>query len=95
MKADLPNLLPLMFGLAEFEKYADGFAITEEVLHEQGFGRSPPDFHCLVAEESGALIGLLVYYFVPFTYRTRQNRISSSKSFTLRTDNAAKAWSTS
>ena len=61
--------------LAEFEKYADGFAITEEVLHEQGFGRSPPDFHCLVAEESDALIGLLVYYFVPFTYRAKPNII--------------------
>jgi hypothetical protein len=42
VKADLPNLLPLMFGLAEFEKYADGFAITEEVLHEQGFAVPRP-----------------------------------------------------
>jgi GNAT superfamily N-acetyltransferase len=44
VEADVPNLLPLMRELAEFEKYADGFAITEEVLHEQGFRRSPPDF---------------------------------------------------
>ena len=34
-----------------------------------------PDFHCLVAEENGALIGLLVYYFVPFTYRAKPNVI--------------------
>ena len=61
--------------LAEFEKYADGFAITEEVLHEQGFGRSPPDFHCLVAEENNRLVGLAVYYFVPFTYRAKPNII--------------------
>ncbi len=61
--------------LAEFEKYADDFAVTEEVLREQGFRRSPPDFHCLIAEDNGALIGLLVYYFVPFTYRAKPNVI--------------------
>ena len=38
--------------LAVFEKYDQAFAITEEVLREQGFRRSPPDFHCLVAEEN-------------------------------------------
>jgi GNAT superfamily N-acetyltransferase len=75
VEADVPNLLPLMRELAEFEKYADDFAVTEEVLREQGFRRSPPDFHCLIAEDNGALIGLLVYYFVPFTYRAKPNVI--------------------
>jgi len=75
VEADVPNLLPLMRELAQVEKYADAFAITEEVLREQGFRRSPPDFHCLVAEENGVLIGLLVYYFVPFTYRAKPNVI--------------------
>jgi hypothetical protein len=42
-EADVPQLLPLMRELAEFEGYADAFAITEEVLREQGFRRSPPD----------------------------------------------------
>ncbi len=74
-EADIPRLLPLMRELAEFEKYADAFAITEEVLREQGFRRSPPDFHCLVAEEKGELGGILVYYFVPFTYRAKPNMI--------------------
>jgi GNAT superfamily N-acetyltransferase len=49
--------------------------VTEEVLREQGFRRSPADFHCLVAEQNGELIGLLVYYFVPFTYRAKPNII--------------------
>jgi GNAT superfamily N-acetyltransferase len=61
--------------LARFEKYHDAFAITEEVLREQGFRRSPSDFYCLVAEENGELVGLLVYYFVPFTYRAKPNVI--------------------
>ena len=75
LEADIPNLLPLMRELAVFEKYDDAFAITEEVLCEQGFLRSPPDFYCLVAEENDVLIGLLVYYFVPFTYRAKPNVI--------------------
>jgi len=75
VEADIPNLLPLMRELAEFEKYASDFAVTEEVLREQGFRRSPPDFHCLIAEEAGELVGFLVYYFVPFTYRAKPNLI--------------------
>ena len=42
-------------------------------MRELGFRRSPPDFHCLVAEENGRLIGLLVYYFVAFIYRAKPN----------------------
>ena len=72
---DVPNLLPLKRELAEFEDYASDFAVTEEVLREQGFRRSPPDFHCLIAEEAGELVGFLVYYFVPFTYRAKPNLI--------------------
>ena len=75
VEGDVPNLLPLMRELAEFEKYADDFAVTEEVLREQGFCRSPPDFHCLIAEEAGELVGFLVYYFIHFTYRAKPNLI--------------------
>jgi hypothetical protein len=75
VEADVPNLLPLMRELARFENYENSFAITEEVLREQGFRRSPPDFHCLVAEENNLLVGLAVYYFVPFTYRAKPNVI--------------------
>ncbi len=75
VEADVCNLLPLMRELAEFEKYASDFAITEEVLREQGFRRSPPDFHCLIAESGGELVGFLVYYFVAFTYRAKPNLI--------------------
>ena len=75
VEADVPKLLPLMRELAVFERYIDAFAITEEVLREQGFRRSPPDFYCFVAEDNEVLVGLLVYYFVPFTYRARPNLI--------------------
>ena len=74
-EADVSQLLPLMHELAEFERYAEAFAVTEEILREQGFRRSPPDFYCLVAEETGTLAGILVYYFVAFTYRAKPNLI--------------------
>jgi len=57
VEADVCNLLPLMRELAEFKKYANDFAVTEEVLREQGFRRSPPDFYCLIAESGGELVG--------------------------------------
>jgi len=75
VESDIPSLLPLMRELAEFEKYSNDFAITEEVLREHGFRRSPPDFRCLVAEEGATVLGLLVYYLVPFTYRAKPNLI--------------------
>jgi GNAT superfamily N-acetyltransferase len=75
VEADIPELLPLMRELAIFEKYDKAFAITEDILREQGFGRSPPDFHCLVAENGTELAGLAVYYFVPFTYRAKPNLV--------------------
>ena len=73
--SDVPKLLSLMRELAVFEKYDAAFAITEEILSEQGFRRSPPDFSCLVAAQNDDLIGMLVYYFVPFTYRAKPNLI--------------------
>ena len=75
VESDIPSLLPLMRELAEFEKYSKDFAISEEVLREQGFRRSPPDFHCLIAQDGSDLVGFLVYYFVPFTYRAKPNLI--------------------
>jgi GNAT superfamily N-acetyltransferase len=75
VEGDIPQLLPLMRELAVFEKYDQAFAITEDVLREQGFRRSPPDFQCLVAEDGNELAGLGVYYFVAFTYRAKPNLI--------------------
>lgn len=67
VETDIPALLPLMQALAEFEHYADTFAVTTAVLRERGFRRSPPDFHALVAESAGRLVGMAVFYIVPFT----------------------------
>lgn len=71
---DVPALLTLMRQLAEFEGYDADFAVTEETLLAQGFSRETPDFHALVAEDDASttgLIGMLVYYLIPFTFRAR------------------------
>ena len=59
--------------LAEFEKYAEAFAITEEILREQGFRRSPPDFYCLVADESGKFSGR-----IPHPFREERERMGTT-----------------
>lgn len=65
--SDIPALLQLMHGLATFEKYADIFAVTEETLRQRGFVKPEPDFHALVAENASGIVGMIVFYIVPFT----------------------------
>ncbi|MEP7345518.1 MAG: GNAT family N-acetyltransferase, partial [Gemmatimonadaceae bacterium] len=70
--SDIPKLLPLMRGLAEYEGYIDRFAVTEETLAEVGFHCAPPGFECLVAEtDNGGLAGMLVFHLIPFTVNAR------------------------
>lgn len=61
----------LMKELAVFEKYIDSFAITPEVVKNSGFRKSPPDFHCIVAEDNDKIVGILVYYFLPYTAQNK------------------------
>ncbi len=71
---DVSALLELMQRLAEFERYDADFAVSTETLIAQGFEREPPDFYALVAEapqSTGVLLGMLVYYLIPFTFRAR------------------------
>ncbi len=67
LESDISSVLPLMRDLAVFEQYIDSFAVTESVLLEQGFRNLPPNFYCLVAEQGSQIIGVLVYYFLPFS----------------------------
>jgi GNAT superfamily N-acetyltransferase len=70
-ESDSDELWVLMRDLAIFEKYIDSFAITPEVVRESGFRKNPPDFHCIVAEEDGKIVGMLVYYLLPYTAQNR------------------------
>ncbi len=68
---DSEKVWHLMKELAIFEKYINCFAITPEIVKESGFGKNPPDFYCLVAEDNDKIAGMLVYYFLPYTARNR------------------------
>ncbi len=75
--ADVPQLLELMRSLAEFEGYADEFAVTEEVIRDRGLGKDP-EFNALVAEHSsdpGELLGVAVYHFIPYTFDLRPDMV--------------------
>jgi GNAT superfamily N-acetyltransferase len=68
---DIPAVLPLMRDLAVFEQYIESFKVDEHVLLEQGFRLEPPNFYCLVAELDQEIVGVLVYYFLPYTAAAR------------------------
>src|SRR5687768_4636044 len=72
LASDAPQLLSLMRGLAQFEGYADRFAVTEDALLERGFSpQRPPEFIAWVAEIDGKLLGYAVIYVIPFTFDLR------------------------
>ncbi len=71
MESDSDKLWTLMKELAIFEKYIDSFAITPSIVRESGFRKSPPDFYCLIAEVNDSIVGMLVYYFLPYTAQAR------------------------
>lgn len=64
IESDSDGIWKLMKELAIFEKYIDSFAITPEIVRESGFNKNPPDFYCLVAEDSQKMAGILVYLFM-------------------------------
>lgn len=71
VEADSAKVWALMRDLAVFEKYIDDFAITPEIVKESGFRKNSPDFYCIVAEENEKIVGILVYYFLPYTAQNR------------------------
>lgn len=71
VEKDSEQIWTLMKELAVFENYIDTFAITPELVREKGFKKQPPDFHCLVAKKENHIVGILVYYFLPFTAENR------------------------
>ena len=69
-RQDVTALRQLMVELAVFERYDDAFAVTEQDIIDRGLGNDP-QFWALVAHVAGKprdLLGMLVYYFIPYTY---------------------------
>ncbi len=70
-RQDCQKMWRLMKELAIFEHYIDSFAITPEIVEECGFNKNPPDFYCLVAADEQNIVGIAVYYFLPYTAQNR------------------------
>jgi GNAT superfamily N-acetyltransferase len=71
VESDTDQLWILMRDLAIFEKYIDSFAITPAIVKESGFKKNPPDFYCIVAEVNSIIVGMAVYYFLPYTAQNK------------------------
>lgn len=63
---DTQEVLLLMRELAVFEGYIKDFKVTATELHQRVFINQ--DFNVLVAETNENIEGILVYYYLPFSY---------------------------
>ncbi|HEV7307610.1 GNAT family N-acetyltransferase [Ensifer sp.] len=66
-RRDVADVLKLMRGLAVFEGYIDDFRVTEADLVEHGLGENPR-FGVFVAALGDRVVGIAVYYVIPWTY---------------------------
>jgi GNAT superfamily N-acetyltransferase len=67
---DVPTLLALIRGLAEYERLAHQVQATGARLRRHGFGRRPY-FEALLGRRDGRAIGLALYYFGYSTFLGR------------------------
>ena len=61
-KADVPLILDLIQGLAEYEREPDAVAATEADLLRDGFSDNPR-FQCVIASWQGESAGFAFYFF--------------------------------
>jgi len=67
---DVEGALELIRELAEYEKAPDAVENTVERMRKDGFGDKPV-FEFFVAEESGEVVGLALYYYGYSTWKGR------------------------
>jgi len=69
-EADVPTLLELIRGIAEYERLSHEVETTEALLRTHGFGRRPV-FEAVIAERGGRPVGFALYYFTFSTFKAR------------------------
>jgi GNAT superfamily N-acetyltransferase len=60
--ADVPEVLALIRGLAEYEKLTEQCVITAEQVHEQLFGARPTAESWVAEAEHGKLVGFALFF---------------------------------
>ena len=69
-QADVPRLLDLIDGLADYEKLPRPDADARQRLAADALA-TPPRFQSLLAELDGQLVGYAIYFFTYSTFRAR------------------------
>ena len=69
-RADVPTILGLIRGIAEYERLSHEVEATEPLLHEHGFGRRRV-FEAILAERDGRAVGFALYFFTFSTFKGR------------------------
>lgn len=67
-REDLPSVLGLIKELAEYERAPDEVVLTVQDLERDGFGEHPV-FGFFVAEWSGKIVGMALYYIKYSTWK--------------------------
>ena len=68
---DVPRILELVRGLADYEREPDAVVATEEDFVRDGFGEHPA-FHVHVAVDEEAIVGFALWFFTWSTWRGRK-----------------------
>jgi GNAT superfamily N-acetyltransferase len=66
--ADVPVILQLIRGLAEFERAPEEVTITGAQLLRDGFGDAPV-YECLIAELDGVAVGMALFFPIYSTWK--------------------------
>lgn len=69
-RADVPQILDFIRGLAVYEREPNAVTATEADLERDGFG-SNPFYFCLIAEHNNAPAGFALYFFSYSTWLGR------------------------
>jgi GNAT superfamily N-acetyltransferase len=69
-RADVPTILGLIRGIAEYERLAHEVEATEALLREHGFGPRRI-FEAILAERDGQALGFALYFFTFSTFTGR------------------------
>jgi GNAT superfamily N-acetyltransferase len=69
-EADVPTLLELIRGIAEYERLSHEVEATEALLRRHGFGPRRI-FETILAERDGRAVGFALYFFTFSTFKAR------------------------
>jgi GNAT superfamily N-acetyltransferase len=69
-ETDVPTLLELIRGIAEYERLSHEVETTEALLRRHGFGPRPI-YEAILAERAGHAVGFALYYFTFSTFKAR------------------------